>query len=350
MHCKQGRASRVVSLSVLLTDCRSALFPSLLCNSESTGILNHLKASDRKALRRILINAIVSTDMACRTDLVARAHKYISAMDSNGHRDSGAKAHDSFDDRLLLVSLALNAADHNIAILEPLHAQRVARYQRQEAEEQAELERGRGQPVTVLLAATPKSRAEQEISLISLVIRPVYVLLGQVAPELVSLTARVVRALGEPLGCFFGWFFTLWRAPGVCAMYVSLAAHSRSLTVTFSQDTTVAMWETVRQRAATHPDTSDHPLPPLHSTNGGAGGANGGGAGGNKASLAGSLSGMSMTAGTTAAGGDGASRPRTVVMPRNFKRTVSSGGTVRFEPTIDEEAKIRDYRDLWSAV
>lgn len=245
----------------------------MIPRAESTGILNHLKASDRKALRRCLISAIVSTDMTSRNELLLRANRYAASNAGDAIAHPLNVKHDTFDDRAFLarspcdfskctqtarhkhahafgatvgdefcvrlpqVSLMLNAADHNTAILEPLYAQRIARYQRQEFEEQArapgcpcradslsqrivpdgtewheggpsgaasrisrralwwsdctpaasqggirarpapvsadhillglparsqaELERARGQPVTVLLAGTPKSRAEQ---------------------------------------------------------------------------------------------------------------------------------------------------------------------------------------------
>lgn len=91
------------------------------------------------------------------------------------------------------------------------------------------------------------------------------------------------------------------------------------------------MWEIVRKKASTVPDGPLEPRALL----------NGGGVDCLPATGRGSLA-VTLSAASAA--------PKTIIVPRNFKRTVSVGGTVRFEPTIDEEAKIRDYRDLWSAV
>lgn len=76
-----------------------------------------------------------------------------------------------FEDRQLLVTLLMHSADLCNPTLEPEMSRRLAECVSREFEAQAQLERAAGQQVSVMLAATPHSKAAQEISFAKFVVR-----------------------------------------------------------------------------------------------------------------------------------------------------------------------------------
>lgn len=97
---------------------------------EETGLLAHVPQADRKLLRKLVVDAILSTDMAQHKDLVARVQKHASG-------ELPPLRAELVDDRLVLVSLLLHCADLHTPTLEPHVSKRVADSLSDEFEAQA---------------------------------------------------------------------------------------------------------------------------------------------------------------------------------------------------------------------
>lgn len=119
---------------------------------EETKVLSHLPLADRKLLRKLMVDAILSTDMAQHKDLVARVQKH-------GNGELPPLRAELIDDRLVLVSLLLHCADLHTPTLEPHISKRVADSLSDEFEAQADTERAAGLQVTVMLPSANQSKA-----------------------------------------------------------------------------------------------------------------------------------------------------------------------------------------------
>ncbi len=98
---------------------------------------------------------------------------------------------DVSDDRELLVSYLLHAADLHNALLPPPLSQRIAASLSEEFAAQAALERAAGLPVTVMVPPTPEARAQMEVGFVDYVVTPVYSTLVAIAPPLRASLRRV---------------------------------------------------------------------------------------------------------------------------------------------------------------
>ena len=91
---------------------------------------------------------------------------------------------DSSDDRTTLVCFILHAADLSNPVSPPARSKRVAETLSLEFNAQAQRERERGLPVTVMVASDAHTKAKLEAGFIDAVVRPTYDLLCLVAPQL----------------------------------------------------------------------------------------------------------------------------------------------------------------------
>lgn len=120
--------------------------------------------------------------------MISKARRILAA-------DSPQDRKDLFEERLLLVQILTHCADLHTPTLEPAVARRVAESLSLENEKQAELEKGAGLKVTVMLAANTQSKAAMEVSFIQFVVRPLWNTLGSLFPELKVFLLRVVRPI-----------------------------------------------------------------------------------------------------------------------------------------------------------
>lgn len=107
-----------------------------------------------QTLRKLMIDAILHTDMALHKDHVSRAQR---------KAEEGLPETLELEDRQLLVTLLVHSADLCNPTLEPPLSRRLAESVSAEFEAQAAVERASGQPVTVMLAGTPHLKAAQEV-------------------------------------------------------------------------------------------------------------------------------------------------------------------------------------------
>ncbi len=91
---------------------------------------------------------------------------------------------DSPEDRQLLVAFLLHCADLCTPLLPPPASARVCDDLAREFTAQAERERAAGLPVTVMLAPDALAQAKMELGFIDYVVRPLYVQLAALLPDL----------------------------------------------------------------------------------------------------------------------------------------------------------------------
>jgi hypothetical protein len=132
---------------------------------ERSGIQEELKEGEYKALRKLMVNAILSTDMSVHKDLLA---KVVLRATRETVRGSGAGGFSraSSDDRSLLVSFLLHTADLCNPCLPPAMSYRIANELAKEFARQAELEHAAGLPITVMLSDTAVGKAKLELGFI----------------------------------------------------------------------------------------------------------------------------------------------------------------------------------------
>jgi hypothetical protein len=144
---------------------------------ERAGILKCLDAAEVKALRKLIVAAILATDMSVHKDLLARVSARSAAADAgaDGGKPGGAGgapesaggfSRDSPDDRQLLVSFLLHCADLCNPLFPPAMSRRIADELAVEFSRQAELERAAGLPVTVMVAGDDTAKAKLELGFI----------------------------------------------------------------------------------------------------------------------------------------------------------------------------------------
>ena len=115
----------------------------------------------------------------------ARAGRDVGdGSDGTGGGEASGFSRDSPEDRQLLVSLLLHAADLHNPLLPPPVSRRIAADLAREFEAQAALERAAGLPVTVMLADDRAGMAKIETGFSDFVVRPLYEVLAKVAPRL----------------------------------------------------------------------------------------------------------------------------------------------------------------------
>jgi len=194
-------------------------------------LLAPLGGAERRTVRKTVVEAILHTDMAVHKELLSRVERRLSGEASLLSRDVP-------DDRLLLVAFLLHCADLCNPLLPPAMSRRIAERLGVEFEGQAAMERAADLQVTVMLAPEPAKKADMECGcaspapsplpviirilaaqpptrpaqaaaaqlsaltaaapcgrFITYVVRPLYVVLAKVAPDLASCVARVVRLL-----------------------------------------------------------------------------------------------------------------------------------------------------------
>ena len=152
---------------------------------DRSGILKQLEANEVKVLRRLIVAAVLATDMAVHKDLVAR----VSAQANDLGAVTGVEAFAGFsrelpEHRELLVSFLLHCADLCCPLAPPPVSRRIAESLSIEFAHQAERERAEGLPVTVPVAKDENAKAKMELGFIDFVVRPLYLTLAIVAPGL----------------------------------------------------------------------------------------------------------------------------------------------------------------------
>ena len=132
---------------------------------ERSGILSHFKESEYKALRKLIVSAILATDMGVHKDLLARV-MLRATRDAVHGAGSGGFARASPDDRSLLVCFLLHCADLSNPVLPPTLSRRIAAELGREFANQAELEQRAQLPITVMLGVDEVGTAKLELGFI----------------------------------------------------------------------------------------------------------------------------------------------------------------------------------------
>ena len=139
-------------------------------------LLAPIPADDARALRRVMVAAILATDMSAHKTLLAGIEARLTAAPGgddvvrvSGDTAEGTTPHagsfsrDSAEDRQLLVAFLLHCADLCNPLLPPQLSRRIADDLGREFAAQAEQERRAGLPITVMLADSDAAKARMEI-------------------------------------------------------------------------------------------------------------------------------------------------------------------------------------------
>ena len=132
---------------------------------ERSGIVSHLNDGEYKALRKLIVSAILATDMGVHKDLLARV-VLRATRDAVHGAGSGGFARASPDDRSLLVCFLLHCADLSNPVLPPELSRRIAAELGREFKNQAEMESRAQLPITVMLAVDDVGTAKLELGFI----------------------------------------------------------------------------------------------------------------------------------------------------------------------------------------
>jgi hypothetical protein len=132
---------------------------------ERSRLLDGLTEGEYKALRKLVVAAILSTDMSVHKELLA---KVVLRATREAVRGAGAGGFSraSADDRGLLVSFLLHTADLCNPVLPPPLSYRIANQLAVEFARQAELEQAAGLPITVMISDTDVGKAKLELGFI----------------------------------------------------------------------------------------------------------------------------------------------------------------------------------------
>jgi hypothetical protein len=183
--------------------CNENLHATLACDLlDASGVLAGLTPPEAREFRAALIGAILATDMARHTELLARTTTWVAAQAAAAGAGAGAAAslrrsvemRRSDDSRAAdcpLVPFLLHCADLHTPLLPLARSRDVADALAREFAGQAAAERAAGLPVTVMEAHTPHAQAKAECGFLDYVIRPVYATLVSLEPELRECLARV---------------------------------------------------------------------------------------------------------------------------------------------------------------
>eukprot|EP00002_Diphylleia_rotans_P033211 TRINITY_DN7036_c0_g1_i7.p1 TRINITY_DN7036_c0_g1~~TRINITY_DN7036_c0_g1_i7.p1 ORF type:complete len:1022 (+),score=237.43 TRINITY_DN7036_c0_g1_i7:67-3132(+) len=145
-----------------------------ILNDPSTNIIAHLDSSERTELRRIVISAILATDMSHHSNLTTQLTVH-----------DGAFQRDSKDDRMFLVNIVLHSSDLCNPILPTPIAYRWASCVLKEFNDQALKEKEQSLPVASFMEKGDEiSKANLNLNFIKYVVNPLWTRLAQLFPSL----------------------------------------------------------------------------------------------------------------------------------------------------------------------
>jgi hypothetical protein len=141
---------------------------------EEAGLLAGLGSRDARAFRKLVVGAILSTDMACHKDLLARVASRLAdeaaaaaaaeqAQQAAAHHGGGGSSLEDEVQQVAFVSFVLHCADLCCPLLPPPLSRRISGDLSREFEAQAAAERAAHLPVSVMEAPTELAKAKMEI-------------------------------------------------------------------------------------------------------------------------------------------------------------------------------------------
>ena len=138
--------------------------------ASETGLFAPLEEAERRRLRRLVIAAVLHTDMSEHRGLMARAgaRAAAGAFAPAPYASDDATTHEGDeDDRSLLIALLVHAADCSNPLCPPAASARHAAALRKEFATQAGKEAALGLPISVAVPQEPDAQARAEQQFIS---------------------------------------------------------------------------------------------------------------------------------------------------------------------------------------
>lgn len=184
INSKHQLALRYNDIAVLENNHASSLFEMISQGSE----LNVLQDMDEHSwieARKLIIHAIIHTDMAKHFSMVSRMEM----------RDETSFASESEDDRIFLGAIILHAADISNPARSPAIAKEWATRVLEEFFTQGDLEKIQGQSVSPMCDRNDTSLQQTQKNFIEFVVVPLYKAMSAAFPELEIMYSRALKTL-----------------------------------------------------------------------------------------------------------------------------------------------------------
>lgn len=172
------------------------------------GLLQGLTEDESRYFRRSLVDAILKTDMALHGDLLATVKGRLAEVKSssdvsacNNHQATSSSSassssspldlENSESDRRLMTSTLLHAADLSTPLMPFDMSVRLARALYTEFKAQRDLEEQKQLPLTAMVATDDADMSKKEIGFLKFVVRPLFVVVSDLCPELEYTVGRI---------------------------------------------------------------------------------------------------------------------------------------------------------------
>jgi high affinity cGMP-specific 3',5'-cyclic phosphodiesterase 9 len=180
-------AIRYNDISVLESQHASCFFDLINTYPESN-VLRDLTDNAWVEARKLIIHAIIHTDMAKHFPLVSRLEMYGEADPEDSHGSMSSE-----EDRLFLVAMILHAADISNPARSTSVASEWARRVLNEFFLQGDLERQSGSPISTMCDRSETCINSTQKNFIEFIVAPLYKAMSAVFPELVPMYKNVLQ-------------------------------------------------------------------------------------------------------------------------------------------------------------
>lgn len=180
-------AIRYNDISVLESQHASCFF-DLISKYPESNVLNDLTDDAWIEARKLIIHAIIHTDMAKHFPLVSRLEMYAEADPEDSHSFMSSE-----EDRLFLAAMILHAADISNPVRSTSVASEWARRVLNEFFSQGDLERQTGNPISAMCDRSETCIHSTQKNFIEFIVAPLYKAMSAVFPELEPMYTNVLQ-------------------------------------------------------------------------------------------------------------------------------------------------------------
>jgi cAMP-specific phosphodiesterase 4 len=177
-------------ISVLENKHASTLY-AIVNSDKEADIFENLDHDSWIQVRKLIIDAIIHTDMTKHFPMMSRLEMMIQLRAANDDQIETSCFGQSQEDRLLLLSMILHAADISNPVRPITVASRWADMVTQEFFAQGDLEKSKGYPVSPMCDRQGTLLPETQVKFIEFIVAPYYNLIERIFPEFSCLTQRI---------------------------------------------------------------------------------------------------------------------------------------------------------------
>ena len=177
-------------ISVLENKHASTLY-AIVNSDKEADIFEKLDHDSWIQVRKLIIDAIMHTDMTKHFPMMSRLEMMIQLRATNDEQIESSCFGQSQEDRLLLLSMILHAADISNPVRPITIASKWADMVTQEFFAQGDLEKSKGYPVSPMCDRQGTLLPETQVKFIEFIVAPYYNLIERIFPEFSCLTQRI---------------------------------------------------------------------------------------------------------------------------------------------------------------